>query len=296
MEGTYTEGTYTEGTCIRRGSAPNGGTYPRMIEHTHRETYTTETYIWRGMHTHGGTYTRRDRPKWAGEKEQNKERWSGSEEMTGRGKNCLGSKPEKARPKREKTPQMSRIQHGKTAQKSLQLDWGLVWLPRAPSLLLVVWLDGSRGRAVAVAGWQGSRDATSAICQRTARDILQSQVHPHFSFLFSFLPYLADSDMQRFSLQFAVFRGFPTHPLHIPSRIDRGELPGVAVQVPAPSSSTGMLAGRRHWVVSQPSSTGMFAGRRHLAACLLQRRDTGKPYRVDRSNTRRSGCCTLVSK
>ena len=40
---------------------------------------------------------------------------------------------------------------------------------------------------------------------------------------------------------------FPTHPVHIPSRIDRGEFPGVAV--PAPPSSTGMLAGRRHWAL-----------------------------------------------
>ncbi len=45
-----------------------------------------------------------------------------------------------------------------------------------------------------------------------------------------------------------------------------GELPGVAV--PAPPSSTGMLDGRSHW--------GILAGRSHLAACLLQRRDTGK--------------------
>lgn len=64
-----------------------------------------------------------------------------------------------------------------------------------------------------------------------------------------------------------------------------GELPGVAV--PAPPSSTGMLDGLRHW--------GILAGRGHLAACLLQRRVPAKSYRVDRSNTRRSGCYTIVS-
>ena len=58
-----------------------------------------------------------------------------------------------------------------------------------------------------------------------------------------------------------------------------------------------MLAGRRHCALralALPSSTGMLAGRRRLAACLLQRRDTGKPHRVDRSDTGRSGCCTLA--
>ena len=41
------------------------------------------------------------------------------------------------------------------------------------------------------------------------------------------------------------FRVFPTHPLHVPSRIDRGELPSVAVERPgAPPSSTGMPNGR----------------------------------------------------
>ena len=123
---------------------------------------------------------------------------------------------------------------------------------------------------------------TSAICQCTARDILQAQAHPHFPFLFSFLPHPADSGMQRFSLQLAVFRVFATHPLHIPSRIDREELSGVAMWAPTLPSSPGILAGRRHWAlraptpssgtgmlagwrlwVSPPSSTGMFAGRRH---------------------------------
>ena len=66
------------------------------------------------------------------------------------------------------------------------------------------------------------------------------------------------------------------------------------VRAPAPPSSTGMLAGRRHWAVRapvSPSSTGMLAWR----SCLLAATpDTGKPHRVDRSYTRHSGCCTLV--
>lgn len=40
------------------------------------------------------------RLKSAGEKEQKKERWSGNKEMIGRGRNCLRSKSEKARPRR----------------------------------------------------------------------------------------------------------------------------------------------------------------------------------------------------
>ena len=34
----------------------------------------------------------------------------------------------------------------------LQLDWGLVWLPRSPPLPALVWLGGSRGRTVV--GWR----------------------------------------------------------------------------------------------------------------------------------------------
>lgn len=45
----------------------------------------------------------------------------------------------------------------------------------------------------------------------------------------NFHPLPADSGMLRLSLQFAVFRVFPTHPVHIPNRIDREEPPGVAV-------------------------------------------------------------------
>ena len=41
---------------------------------------------------------------------------------------------------------------------SLQLDWGLVWLPRSPSLPAVASLGRSRGRTVAVARWRQQQE------------------------------------------------------------------------------------------------------------------------------------------
>ena len=66
---------------------------------------------------------------------------------------------------------------------------------------------------------------------------LQSSFKP-FSFLLGFGHAAA--------LFFAVFRVFPTHPLHFPGRIVRGELPGVVAKAPAPSSRTGVPARRRY--------------------------------------------------
>ena len=131
-----------------------------------------------------------------------------------------------------------------------------MWLPRSLLPPALVWLGGSKGRTVA--GRQQGCDIGDRSAHCTG--YFRGQAHPHFFSCFSFAPHPADSSMQRFSLQFAVFLVFPTHPLHIPSRIDRGELPGVAVWAPAPPSSTEMLAGRRHRVVrapAPPSSTGI---------------------------------------
>ena len=57
--------------------------------------------------------------------------------------------------------------------------------------------------------------------------------------------------------------------------------------------------GRASWrcgveAPAPPSSTGMPAGRGSLAVCLLQRRDTGNPHRVDRVHIGRAGRCTLA--
>lgn len=56
-------------------------------------------------------------------------------------------------------------------------------------------------------------------------DIFQGQAHPHFLFLFSFLPHPADGH----AALFLPVCGFPAQPLHLSSRIDRAELPGVAL-------------------------------------------------------------------
>ena len=96
----------------------------------------------------------------------------------------------------------------------------------------------------------------------------------------------------------ASFLVFPTHPLHVSSRIDRGELPGVAAfgpwlrlaapgcllgeafgglsggdQAPASLSCTGMLAVRGPW-----RSVGRSA---RIPATTIDS--------IDRSNTRRLG-------
>ena len=58
----------------------------------------------------------------------------------------------------------------------------------------------------------------------------QGQAHLPFSLLFFlFSSSYRDSGVQPAASCFAVFRVFPTHPLHVPSRIDRGERPGVVV-------------------------------------------------------------------
>ena len=83
---------------------------------------------------------------------------------------------------------------------SLQLDWGLVWLLRSPPPPALVWLGGSKGRVVA--GRQQGREIGDLSAHGTG------YFKPIRTFLscFSFLPHPADSGMQRFSLQFAVFR------------------------------------------------------------------------------------------
>ena len=93
----------------------------------------------------------------------------------------------------------------------------------------------------------------------------KGQAYPHFS-SFPFLLILLGFGHAALFFAVAVFRVFPLpRALHVPSRIDRGELIGAAVL--------------RSWL--QPSSTGMPAGRGSLAAPLLQRRGTGNPHRVE---------------
>ena len=53
--------------------------------------------------------------------------------------------------------------------------------------------------------------------------------HSHFPFLFLFSSSSSGFGHAALFLAVRSLRVFPTHPLHIPSRIDRGELPGVAV-------------------------------------------------------------------
>lgn len=77
------------------------------------------------------------------------------------------------------------------------------------------------------------RQATAGLWHRqliSARYRVLSAVNLIRTFLscFIFYSHPADSNMRRFSLQFAAFV-FSTHPLHIPGRIDKGELPGVVV-------------------------------------------------------------------
>ena len=107
---------------------------------------------------------------------------------------------------------------GSQLPTSLQLDWGLVWLPRSPPPR---WsgsaVAGVRGWLVVVVGGGESRYVVS-----------QGQAHPHFFPFLFFLHPVGIRFWQRFSLR-SRFSCFPTHPLHVPSRIDRGELPGVAV-------------------------------------------------------------------
>ena len=79
----------------------------------------------------------------------------------------------------------------------------------------------------------GCMQATARVWHKrlvSARHGVLFAVNPIRTFFpcFLFHSYPADLGMQRFSLQFTAFV-FPTHPLHIPSRIDKEELPGVAV-------------------------------------------------------------------
>lgn len=104
------------------------------------------------------------------------------------------------------------------------------------------------------------REWLAAVGDEVSGVSLQGQAHSHSSLSFPFLPYSSiwGSGSRRFALQCS-FRVIPTHSLHVPSRIDGGELSGVA-----------ML---------RPSSTEMPAGRGSLVVCLLPRRDAGKLQR-----------------
>ena len=108
----------------------------------------------------------------------------------------------------------------------------------------------------------------------------QGQAHPHFFFPFLFSVILLGFGFAALSLH-AVLLGFSTHPLHSPSRIDKGELPSVAAM-------RLRLAGRGLW---RPG--GDLLGASELgpsAAGQLQRRDTGNHLdSIDRLNIGRLG-------
>ena len=109
-----------------------------------------------------------------------------------------------------------------------------MWLPRSPASRCC--LGGGRGTSVACGSWGGS-----------LRCPLQGQVHPHFSFFFPSSSSIWDSGLRRLASQLQ-FSGVLTHPLHVPSRIDGGELPGVSMLRPRVRlAAPGCLLGWAPW-------------------------------------------------
>lgn len=107
--------------------------------------------------------------------------------------------------------------------KLLQLDWGLVWLPRSPSSQRCG-STAARFRDRRFARHGDSLGASARLDARETRDLfsgLGSSATFHFLSLF---PHPVGRRLQFFV--------FPTHQLHLRTRIDRGELSSVAVMRP----------------------------------------------------------------
>ncbi len=122
-----------------------------------------------------------------------------------------------------------------------------MWLPRSPPPR---WsgaaVAGVRGWLVVVVSGGESREQGSVRCfsgSGSSALLLSFSLFPH--------P-VGIRFWQRFSLR-SRFSYFPAHTLHGPSRIDRGELPGVAAFRPRLRlarlrlAAPGMLAGRDPW-------------------------------------------------
>ena len=90
---------------------------------------------------------------------------------------------------------------------SLQLDWGLVWLPRSPLPLALVWLGESTGRTVA--GRQQGCDIGDR--SRHGTGYFRGQAHPHFPFLFLFSSSSSGFGHAALFLAVRSLRVFPAH-------------------------------------------------------------------------------------
>lgn len=104
--------------------------------------------------------------------------------------------------------------------------------------------------------------------------LFQGQAHPHFFFFLLFFLNLLGFDFAASFFPIAILLVFPTYPLHRPSRIDRGEPPGVAALRPwlrlaAPGC---LLAGALNCrpgedeALASPSSKRILAGRGPLGS------------------------------
>ena len=158
----------------------------------------------------------------------------------------------------------------------------------APPRLSGSAVAGVRGWLVVVAGGGESRDQGSVRC------FSGSGPSAHLLSLFIFFLILLGFGFAALFFAIAVLLDFPTHPLHSPSRIDRGELPGVAamrLRLAGPGcllgGALGGLAGMR-LLLAAPGC--LFGGAPLAAGQQLQRRDTGNNVdSIDRLNTRHLG-------
>ena len=86
------------------------------------------------------------------------------------------------------------------------------------------WLSSSRGTRMACCSSWRRRIPRAGI----GTGVSQGQAHPHFFFPFLFFLILSGFGFGSAFPCDRSFLVFPTHPLHGPSRIDRGVLPGIA--------------------------------------------------------------------